>query len=550
MVPFIACLPPEILDRIFSFIYINAEYGSAASSGTCDRLGWLSIAHVCRQWREIALNQPRFWSHIDFTALTLAGATEMLARVKEAPLHLEADLTNRNFRWKHTRFDAFRTQVEAHVSHIRSLSIIADPLDLLRTLQRLMSPAPALESLSLSSRDKLGKNVGIFSRIPPALFDHKVPRLIRLELDHCNISWSSSLLKGLRHLKLLYLTEGDRPSLQSWLDAMNELSQLESLIIHSATPIAPQSITTDFEPVRVVTLPSLTQLHISALANDCALALAHLVLPALTWLRVEVRSSHRGGGDVRTVLPHFARNAYGPQDKTPLQSMVISGYATRTDILLWTVPDADVEYRDNDSFTRATFSARAAFTASNPLWDFMTEATVYDAAMAALPTSSLTTLTVLDFTVVTRRLWLRYTPRWPLLQRVRLGCTVIRPFIDALTEDAPSQGPLLPSLVKLVTTGSPLTMDTALRLRDMLLARVERGVPIQTLDLCECAVLDDAMRLFRDLAADTRGPTRTGLPKRRVVWPAPLVEWEADTRQADWSDEDDDDAQSHGTSII
>src|SRR5260221_4638295 len=95
----ISSLPPEILDLILSFIPVPTGYESVAFPGKRDRLGWLSAAHVCHQWREIALNQPRFWSYIDFTALTLAGANEVLIRSKEAPLHLEADLTRPNVRW-------------------------------------------------------------------------------------------------------------------------------------------------------------------------------------------------------------------------------------------------------------------------------------------------------------------------------------------------------------------------------------------------------------------------------------------------------------------
>lgn len=55
-----------------------------------DCLEWLRMAHICRQWREIALNQPLFWSYFDFTTVSPAGAAEILARAKSVPLHLEA----------------------------------------------------------------------------------------------------------------------------------------------------------------------------------------------------------------------------------------------------------------------------------------------------------------------------------------------------------------------------------------------------------------------------------------------------------------------------
>jgi hypothetical protein len=183
----------------------------------------------------------------------------------------------------------------------------------------------------------------------------------------------------------------------------------------------------------------------------------------------------------------------------------------------------------------------------------MTETAIYDTVLASLPMSPLATLTVLNFSVVTRNIWLEYMPRWTLLTRVRLGCTVMRPFIDALTEDAPPEGPLLPSLVNIVVTGTPLTMDTAQRLRDMLLVRVGQGVPIQTLDLCGCAVLDGAMELIGDIVADTRRPTGAELPPLRVVWPAPLVDGDVNLRlvsTADWIVDENEDASGSDTPVL
>jgi hypothetical protein len=59
------------------------------------------------------------------------------------------------------------------------------------------------------------------------------------------------------------------------------MPQLKTLTLHSASPIAPPF---PFDVERTVTLPSLTRLDILASPGDCALALAHLDLPALTWL--------------------------------------------------------------------------------------------------------------------------------------------------------------------------------------------------------------------------------------------------------------------------
>jgi hypothetical protein len=139
---------------------------------------------------EIALNQPLFWSRVDFTNLTLAGATEILARVKT---YLEARIPH--LQWNNSRFSAFEEQIQQHVSHICHLDISAIHLHLHQILNGLISPAPTLKCLSVSC-EKLwpGK-----SALPETLFNRTAPRLSRLELRNCHISWESPLLKGLRY---------------------------------------------------------------------------------------------------------------------------------------------------------------------------------------------------------------------------------------------------------------------------------------------------------------------------------------------------------------
>jgi hypothetical protein len=378
----------------------------------------------------------------------------MLIRSKEAPLYFVVDFCpeDSDDLWDPELVDVVYNQLVAHASRIHIINISSfdlSPISLSRTLARLTSPAPVLESLSLCA---LNKWLIEKERIPPTIFKSTTPRLIHLELDNCFISWSSPLLKGLQHLKLLYHDDTERPNLQTWRDAMCELSKLESLVLHAATPIAPQVIMSIPEPVQGATLPYLTRLYLSDSANCCALALAHLVLPTLTSLRVDAMSTSSRGKDIRILLPYFARNAHGPQDTMPLQTMVISGCPTRTDILLWTIPDADMEYHDNDSFTQASLSSRAAFTAFYPLWDLERSTAVCHTVISALPMDSLSTLTVLDYMEPPKAFWRASKPRWPL----RLGCGSLCIFTGAAMEELPDEDTFLPSLTTLIITGRPL----------------------------------------------------------------------------------------------
>jgi hypothetical protein len=220
----------------------------------------------------------------------------------------------------------------------------------------------------------------------------------------------------------------------------------------------------------------------------------------------------------------------------PLQSMVISGCPTRTDILLWTIPDADMEYHDNDSFTQASLSSRAAFTAFYPLWDLERSTAVCHTVISALPIDSLSTLTVLDYMGPPKAFWHASKPRWPLLKRVRLGCGSLCIFTGAAMEELPDEGTFLPSLTTLIITGRPLDEFNAVML---LYISKKRRIPIQTLDLSECGVKERAMRILSDMGTDIREPVQTCRPQK-LVWPATLICWHPDYFE-DWFDEEGED---------
>jgi hypothetical protein len=68
-----------------------------------------------------------------------------------APLYLEA--TAPIFSWDSARFSAFRKELQDCVSRVCHLGIMAESFDVHRALEGLVSPAPTLESLLLSSEE-------------------------------------------------------------------------------------------------------------------------------------------------------------------------------------------------------------------------------------------------------------------------------------------------------------------------------------------------------------------------------------------------------------
>jgi len=486
----ISRLLPETLVEIFSLLPFAAD-----DSEYVPYLAWICVTHVCRRWREIALYSPCLWNHINFTKLTLAGITEILARAKTSPLYIEGEITPTS----KAQFNVLRKQLEADISHTRHLTISGKFHTL---LGRLVSPAPALEYLSLTNSSRP-------CTIPDSLFNATAPKLTRLELLGCSIRWKSPLLKGLQTLKIRKPSAQEMPTLDDWLTALNDMSQLETLILDNATPTTSVDYPHISEPQRTVALPSLTQFDIAASARDCALALAHLVLPALISLHV----TFEWGGDdhdVRLLIPYVARNAHGPQDAAPLQTILFSGGATYAEIVAWTVPDADVEVCDSVTLIKAAVSARLVLTVtSDGGWHGGMETVVLDAMLSHLPLNAISTLSVQNDARPSKELWLSLALRLTKLNRVLLGSTAVREFGEVLIEEgAPPDGlPLLPQLTKLILSKVPLTTPGIyLPLCHGLITRKKRGAPLEALDLHTCIGPDYVFLFFSGFVSNIQVP--------------------------------------------
>jgi hypothetical protein len=280
------------------------------------------------------------------------------------------------------------------------------------------------------------------------------------------------------------------PTLEDWLDALNEMSQLTKLVLAYATPAVSVDNPLISEPQRTVTLPSLTHIDVTVSAKGCALALAHLVLPALISLRVTPQSQSWDGDDVRLLIPYVARNAHGPQDTAPLQTILLNEDKTLAEVVAWTIPDANVEVYDSDSLSKAAASARLVLSVTPDIgWYDRMETLIFDAMLSHLPLGAISTLAAQNYTRLSKVVWLSHAPRLTMLNQVLLVSTAVRAFGEMLEQDALPNGlPRLPQLTKLILFlfEVPLTKRMTYRLRDILVKRMEHGAPLEILDLRTC----------------------------------------------------------------
>ena len=561
----ISSLPPEIFAAIFSYLCLP---GIPSLGGKPSRnRARLRITHVCHQWREIGLNQPQLWSHVNFETVSLAGATEILARAKSVPLYMEKRASGQHIR-RH-EFGLFLKEVQAHLPYTRHLSIRTEVAAVDgKICQELLSlaPAPTLEYLSLSLREDEHNAVdstGLRQVFMPDiqvlgnLFGGSTPRLSCLKLRNCAIRWNSPLLKGLKHLEIVTQYSMERPTLANWLDTLGEIPQLKTLTLHSASPVAAQ-FPSNIE--RTVTLPSLTHLDISASLRDCALASTHLELPALTSLcltSVPV-DRHTGSQGVQDCLMFVVRHIHGPQDIQPLQSALIHNSGDNLQFLAWPVPDIDTLVQDPPAFLGATLPTRVKLS-------FQRRGTdngwleIFETMMAALPLDGLLTLAAVDLDLGDglSQSWLRLFPNWPLLRRVRLGDRPSREFITALLKgDERCENLLLPSLTELALHGIFLD-DWTLSLCNALMKRTEKGVPLETLDLrmsYRDSTTPDAVRLLSEIVVNVLRPlgfrdhkdTEESFYARRDMLENMRNMWKPLSPYPSCDDDSDDDDSEHG----
>jgi hypothetical protein len=504
----VSSLPPEIFAAIFSFLCLP---GIPSLGGNPDHnIARLHISHVCHQWREIAFNQPQLWSHVDFNTLSLAGAKEILVRAKSVPLYMEKRVSGKQ------DDGPFLKEVRVHLPHIRHLKIGAEASDIYEGLSdNLELPAPTLEYFSMFCQGSWKRRtVTDQPFVSDTLFCGSTPRLSCLELSHCNISWNSSLFKGLTSLDIFSPSPNARPELAVWLDMLDEIPQLKALTLYEASPIAPPF---PFDVERTVTLLSLTHLNISASLWDCALAIAHLVLPALASLCLEALNCLPNSTEMQEVISYVAQHAHGDQDIQPLQSVLIRNHGIHLELLAWPVPDIDTVVDDPRVLlgvalpTRVKLSFRSRYDA---------RLEIFKTVMAALPLDDLVMLVAQDLDVLERHprrsrdpimqeFWVGLLPNWPLLRHMRLAPITSRGFLQTLLEDEGGcENPLLPSLIEftLVVTDR-LDAQLVPLLCDVLMKRVEQKVPLEKLDLRMCPYNDlVAVRLLSEIVVDTLLP--------------------------------------------
>lgn len=265
---FVHYIPFEILGLIFT---LGAQDDNQLP---------MTVSHVCRQWREIALRTPSLWRRVSLSPHERLWR-ERIDRARACTLDVEL------LPWRESSDGGRRTQdLNAYtvqwymylalpfIRRWRSLDIVFtdyQPYLWRGALAGCGSPAPALEELSLVYR--LNDNVEEF-----LLFSEHTPRLRRLTIDGIRLVWSPQLFGNLTYLDYTHhgFTCGHQAinDVISILSVSNRLQELRLLFPRGQFAVLPSR--RDYVNTRV-RLRRLQHLQLAVDGSDIPFELAYLV---------------------------------------------------------------------------------------------------------------------------------------------------------------------------------------------------------------------------------------------------------------------------------
>jgi hypothetical protein len=227
----------------------------------------VTVSHVCKRWREVAIETPALWSEIDVetgihATPSYRKASTYLSRTKEYPLSISIDVNDwdpdddsaYSFQSDH-QSQASSTQLQRimalllpHTRRWQNFKLSAEDYSHFHTVLSLLCDAPPaslLESLELHNFDEELRDGPHFfpdpsHKTPFVIFDNDAPKLRLVSLCGVHIDWQkTTFLKNLHSLELSYVSQDIRPSFDDFFTILRSSLQLRFLDLCMAGPCEP-----------------------------------------------------------------------------------------------------------------------------------------------------------------------------------------------------------------------------------------------------------------------------------------------------------------------
>ncbi|KAH9841549.1 uncharacterized protein C8Q71DRAFT_337009 [Rhodofomes roseus] len=287
-------------------------------------------SHVCKLWRDVAINTPALWSSLNFSeGPPYTKSAVYLERSKGSPLDLTIDVTKDEDSDDETdpnnpvpalaelmvcsdELEAILKLIIPHVWHWRLLELMVSDYVLMHSALTQMAAcpsAPMLEVLELYhyEEDEEGEEMfapAKFKEQNFVLFNGNAPRLTHVALWGVHLDWAAStFLSGLTELELAYHAKDVRPPFKDVARILRDSPEMGTLTICQSGPTGgpaewlesmmdPNAMQTDSsepQPDTTISLPSLKNLVIAFLEPEYAKNLVErLVLPNLKSLAIDL----------------------------------------------------------------------------------------------------------------------------------------------------------------------------------------------------------------------------------------------------------------------
>lgn len=309
-------LPPELLGRIFQLYAISSRepWLSADDTTTLPACSisdgpyeWVRVTHVCRYWRDVALQAPLLWSHIILTK-NIECINAFLARSQQAPLTVVQPRVRGGCFIESILPMACVRLVLAEMRRIRSLELYMKWWIFDDMAELLCRSAPALKYLKLSTPHGLYDS-GF--RKPVISFNHgDVVSLQKLTLGAYGFPWSDPA--PFKALKSLRIERGitEKPSVEQVVYALQFMGDLTTLSLDDLFAPSAKSLSSLPPNTDVAVLRNLERLELSGDIVACSSLLAHLVIPGTTYISLDYHRKGRNA-DLPLAMPTICAKLTG-----------------------------------------------------------------------------------------------------------------------------------------------------------------------------------------------------------------------------------------------
>ncbi|KAI1794762.1 hypothetical protein LXA43DRAFT_883166, partial [Ganoderma leucocontextum] len=246
----IHALPVELLTRIFQ-LGVDSE-PLPDDRDPCHLTFEVSISHVCRHWRQVALHTPLLWTTVHFrTKSHMVRGNLYLVRNARLPIDIYVDTCSEDAH-AHRKDLLFRDEfipvfniLLPYIDRWRELHLKVADLDCKLSARRVLSTcgsAPALRTLQLWHVQNWQTPERLFTAIGPppvVVFGGELPSLKHIVLQGVNLPWMSSpFLRNLTSIELALHSDDVRMPFHLWRKMLASSPALERLCLHYSGPCA------------------------------------------------------------------------------------------------------------------------------------------------------------------------------------------------------------------------------------------------------------------------------------------------------------------------